>query len=512
MISLNDYDIEEAFATVEEELIKSMMRNMKRHRVEEVTEGMEWTMWQAEQLKALEKYKKSNDKVFRKQFSYINNSIESLISQARQQGNLDQEIEILEAIKNGFKATRRRSKSVQTNAEFFKLNDRKLNALIKATKQDFQKAENAMLRMANDQYRKIIFNTQVYINTGAATYEKAIDMATKDFLSTGLNCIEYKNGARVNIASYTRMAMKTASKRAYVTGEGEKRREWGINTVIVNRRGIACLKCLPFAGKVFIDDVWGGGKATEGNYPLLSSAIANGLYHPNCKDSHTTYFEGVTSNPEPMTREQIKQAKVNYQLEQQQKYNERMVRRYKMLEEGSLDRDNQEKYRKKRLEWEDRNRKLILGNSEVLRKRPEAYNTRKLPIAEKKYADILKKENHEYIDKYSSYRYNKDGGIVVTDDHKNDKSYRIPKEYKPFAVVETTETKKGITYVNRTIFDEDRKMRKQLHSGTHGNDKEHAYGQNGEHIHDIVWENNEIVSRKTRELTEKERKEHSDIL
>lgn len=351
MISLDEYDIQEAFATIEEELIKSMMRNMKRHRVEEVSEGMEWTMWQAEQLKALEKYKKTNKKVFQKQFSYINNSIEDLINQARQQGSLDQEIEILKAIKNGFKPSRALTKSVRTSAEFFRLNDRKLNALIKATKYDMQKAETAMLRMANDQYRKIIFNAQVYANTGAATYEKAVDMATKDFLSAGINCIEYKNGARVNIESYTRMALKTASKRAYLTGEGEKRQEWGITTVIVNQRGGACPKCLPFVGKVFVDDVWSGGTSSDGDYPLLSSAISMGLYHPNCKDSHTTYFEGLTTKPKTMTRGDIDRVAEEYRTEQKKKYNERMVQKYKTLKESSQDPENVKKYDAKTQEW-----------------------------------------------------------------------------------------------------------------------------------------------------------------
>ena len=80
-----------------------------------------------------------------------------------------------------------------------------------------------MLRMANDQYRKIIFNAQVYANTGAGTYEKAVDMATKDMLSSGLNCVEYKNGMRHTLADYVEMAIRTASKRAYLQGEGEKR-------------------------------------------------------------------------------------------------------------------------------------------------------------------------------------------------------------------------------------------------------------------------------------------------
>lgn len=38
-------------------------------------------------------------------------------------------------------------------------------------------AETAVLRKADDDYRKAIFNAQVYANSGAGTYEKAVDMA-----------------------------------------------------------------------------------------------------------------------------------------------------------------------------------------------------------------------------------------------------------------------------------------------------------------------------------------------
>ena len=163
----------------------------------------------------------------------------------------------MQAIKNGFKGAKRTGS--RATAEFFKLNEQKLEALIKATIDDMEKAETAVLRKANDDYRKAIFNAQVYANTGAGTYEKAVDMATKDMLSRGLNCVEYANGARHTLSDYADMAIKTASKRAYLQGEGEKRKEWGIATVIMAKRGNPCPKCLPFVGKVLIDDVWSGG-------------------------------------------------------------------------------------------------------------------------------------------------------------------------------------------------------------------------------------------------------------
>lgn len=44
----NEYDIAKALRRVENELINSMMRNLERHKAEEVEEGYNWTAWQVE--------------------------------------------------------------------------------------------------------------------------------------------------------------------------------------------------------------------------------------------------------------------------------------------------------------------------------------------------------------------------------------------------------------------------------------------------------------------------------
>lgn len=395
---MEPYDIEEAFAAIEEELIASMMRNMKRHKVEESAEDKRWEMWQAKQLQALEKYKKQNQRKFQKQFSNINESVDEIIHKARKQGGLDQETEIMNAIKKGWKPPGKLKKSMQTTGEFFKLNDRKLNALIGATQKDFSKAEHAMLRMADDQYRKIIFNAQVYANTGAGTYEKAVDMAAKDFLGSGINCIEYKNGARHKISDYAFMAIQTASKRAYLTGEGEKRQEWGISTVIVNKRGNPCPKCLPFVGKILVDDVWSGGKPSDGKYPLMSTAIAAGLYHPRCKDSHTTYFEGISSPPDDkFTKKEMTSIEVQAKQESRWQYAERQSEKFQRLASYSLDEDNKKLYKGKANIW--KYVKFRTGDKDshqyVGLKRPLA-NFRALP--QNQVVNVLRKESDEWID------------------------------------------------------------------------------------------------------------------
>ncbi len=415
----NEYDLAEAFQRIENELMASMIRNMDRHRAEETEEGYNWSMWQAEQLKALEKYKRVNRKKYGKQFKNINNQIEELIRQARQTGNMQQEIRILQAIKKGWKVHgKNKSPAHQTMiAEFFKLNDRKLEALIKATRQDMEKAETAVLRKAEDDYRKAIFDAQVYANTGSGTYEKAVDMATKDMLSRGLNCVEYANGARHTLADYADMAIRTASKRAYLQGEGEKRQEWGVTTVIMAKRGNPCPKCLPFVGKVLIDDVWSGGRSdgvdpeTGKRYPVMSYAISKGLYHPRCKDSHTTYFPGISTADDTWTEEELKKVGLQAKQEAQQQYAQRQKEKYDRLAKYSLDPENKRNYSLKAGEW----------------KRTEGSNDKEMDIldAHSKFIDKMREDEQPSLHKDKLVMYSEFTDLI------EDENIAAPFAYVP---------------------------------------------------------------------------------
>lgn len=346
---MSDYNIREAFEKIEDELIDSMMRNFSRHRAEETKEGYNWTQWQAEQLKSLEEYRKHNAKKFGKRFKTINSKVEEMIRTAKADGNASQEAEILEAVKDGFKVPKK--PSVHSTAEFFKVNDRKLDALIKSTTDDLKRAETAVLRMSNDKYRKAIFNAQVAMNTGAVTYEKAVDIACKDMLNAGLNCVEYKNGARHTLSDYADMAVKTANKRAYLRGEGEKRAEWGVSLVVVNSRQGGCPDCAKYIGKVFIDDVYSNGKKSDGNYPLLSTAIKNGLFHPRCKDSTSTYYPELDDLDAPLSDYEIKELDRQRGIEEKQQYAQRQAERFDRRAEYSLDKDNKRIAQTRADEW-----------------------------------------------------------------------------------------------------------------------------------------------------------------
>lgn len=391
---MQEYDISEAFRRIENELIESMTRNMNRHKVKEVEENKQWAMWQAEQLKALDAYKARNAKKYKGSFSEINSSIAPLLAEARRSGNMDQEAAILEAIGKGWKPTKGAG---DITGAFFRINDQKINALADATVNDMQKAETAILRRANDAYRKTIFDAQMYAASGAGTYQKAVDMATKDFLSAGIQCVQYKNGSMHSLSDYADMAIRTASKRAYLTGEGEKRQEWGCHLVIMNKRGNPCPKCLPFVGKILIDDVWSGGSRADGDYPLMSAAVAAGLYHPRCKDSHTTYFPGISRPPDDkFSKKELKEIEEQSKQEAKQQYAKRQNEKFGRLARFSLDPETQKHYQQKAEQW--RNVRFRTGNQDS-----RGYADKKRPLADfqavpqEKVVDVLRKESEKWI-------------------------------------------------------------------------------------------------------------------
>ncbi|MEG0475025.1 MAG: phage minor capsid protein [Carnobacterium sp.] len=361
---MNDYDISSIFVEMENYLLNSMSRNMKRHTDWEKDEGFQWDMWQSQQLKSLSNYRRENGKYIKNRSEYIMLKIDELLRQSNEHGMMEEEIKILNAIKKGYKPGRT-PKGIESS--FFNVNTRKLNAMIESVNDGLNKGSLAMLRMANDEYRKTIYKAQVFANTGTLTVDQSIDMATKDFLSKGINCIEYNNGKRVNIASYAEMAIKTANKRAYLQGEGSKRNEWGVHTVLISRYGACSEICLPWQGKVYVDDVWSGGTseiALELGFPLLSTAISGHLFHPNCKHTMTTFFPDITTIP---SKADVAKTRENSDTIATQRYNERNIRKYKRLENGSLDEQNKAKYGLKVKEWQGKQRELMNAHPEVHR-------------------------------------------------------------------------------------------------------------------------------------------------
>lgn len=342
---MTEYDIVKAFKRIEYELQESMMRNFNRHKAQELKEGFEWEQWQSLQLRELARYRHDNRNTYWPQFAKLNDSTAELFDQTAQKSEAKQANQLN---KLGYQPV--------NDDNFFKFNDNKLRALQETTKADFNRAEYSVLRKAEDQYRRIIFDAQVYASTGA-TYEKAVDMAAKDFLKAGINSIQYKNGSRHTIKDYARMAIRTGNKRAYLMGEGNARDSYGIHTVRVNSRVDACPVCAEWLNRVLVDDVYSGGtyeEAMEYGVPTLSDAIADGFLHPNCKDVYSLYIPGVSRKAKDWTPKELENLTKTYNTEQQLQRATDMFETYDRMANLCLDAEDKETYRARAEMWQDR--------------------------------------------------------------------------------------------------------------------------------------------------------------
>lgn len=342
---MNDYDVGKIFQEIEFELIKSMKRNLESHEKWEKEEGFEWEQWQAKKIRELRKFKAQNKAIMANYSRKLDRATKGDLKRQYLEGGKRVDKEVSKAVKKGFSLTRG-----TPSDDFFQGGSKRLNSLVNAINNDFKQAQNAALRQMDDVYRRTIFKAETYLNTGASTLDQAIDMATKDFLAKGIDCITYSDGRKVNIASYAQMAVRTANRRVHLMGEGERRKEWGLSLVLVSQYLQSSPTCQPWQGRVYIDDVYSGGKIEDGDYPLLSQAIAGNLFHPNCRHSMSTFFEDINAEPEPMYKDESD----GYKTAKREAEINRNIQKYTRLKAGSLDPANIKKYDLKIKEWESK--------------------------------------------------------------------------------------------------------------------------------------------------------------
>lgn len=352
---MKNYDISKIYQEMELHLISSMKRNLSRHMKEEIKEGFNWEQWQAIKLKELKRYQRENANIIGTYTNPISDDVKKLLKEQFREGNKKAQQEFRKVLKKGYKYDKKLNKS------FFGINDRKVSNLINDVNNDLKIANQAALRMVNDEYRQVIHKATMFAANGVMTEKQTLDIAIKDFLNKGINCVEYKNGRRVNIASYAKMAIRTANQRAQLQGEGEFRKKIGNPLVFISKHGTACELCQLWEGKVLIDDVYSGGTKENGNYPLLSDAMNQGLYHPNCEHGLSTYYpelEDIEFNENGPTEETLKQYQddLNY-------YN-LQIQRFKRLETGSLDEQNINQYKDKLKQWKQKKQNMLTPDEE----------------------------------------------------------------------------------------------------------------------------------------------------
>ncbi|MNO23029.1 Phage minor capsid protein 2 [compost metagenome] len=421
------YSLREIFEDMTLQLIASMKRNLSRHVDWEEREGFRWEQWQLSKLRNLNLFRKKNREIIQETSESAEQMIEEVLQQSFKFGEESVEIVAEKAVKmsgeidfpHDFKRVVSPPKPKQPKpaditrpipdmdqplpelpkphsqlpqappeSDFFQMNEKKLKALEDSVKEDIAKGSNGALRKMDDAYRQVIFKAEVHMASGVKTLDQAIDMATKDFLSRGLDVIVYSDGRKVPLPYYAEMALRTASQKAIFLGEGKKRNEWGIYTVVMSSHDNCSPWCLPFQGTVMIDDVYtpiskeqAEQLSRDTGYLLLSYAMEQNAFHPACRHTLATWLPGISQLPKTVDPEK---AETLYDAEQKQRYMERQIRRYKRLEVGSLDEANQAKYGVKVIEWQERLKDHLAEYPELRRDKRRERIDGEVPASERK--------------------------------------------------------------------------------------------------------------------------------
>lgn len=343
-------DIVRIFEEIEIMLISSLKRNLGRHKREEHQYNFNWTAWQAEKLRNIDRFRQENSRIMSGYTNVIDSATRQIMLNEFSQGMNGISTAPENIIDNVVEVTK--------EPDFFGVDKTKVDKLVDDVVTLEKHAETAVLCTMDDVYRQTVNKAQLAMSTGSMTLQQAIDMSVKDFLNKGINCIVYRNGRRVNIADYVRMALRTTATRANLYGISAKIRRLGYDTVLVSSYGMCSETCLPWQGRSYIDDVfsmwdgeiqersggelWGKSHYCGKWFPLLSTALHGGLFHPNCRHTITMWRDG-DSIPEPQDNSKIQR---RYKLEQQQRHLENKVRKAKRLVAGQSDPDNLKKAKK----------------------------------------------------------------------------------------------------------------------------------------------------------------------
>lgn len=331
-----------AYKEMELYLISSMKRNLGLHIAEEVKTGKDYPQWQALKLRNLRRWQRENKDIVDFFVGSLPRDVADHLEEELKQGASQEQ--------RRFNLANGTTMDVGMDDSFFGINSNKLNALQRSINNDLTNANTAVFRMINDEYRSTIYKYELFLANGVYTPTQAYDAAVKDFLSRGITCIEYKDGRRVNIADYTDMAVRTASKRAQLMGEGDFRKYIGNPLVIITAHNTTCKLCKPFQNKVLIDDVYSGGTQDDGDYMLLSEAMEYGLFHPRCRHGSGTYYpelEDINHYETPENKlNEYGDADINIA------HIDNMIQRYIRLVAGSVDPQNIDKYQAQLDLWE----------------------------------------------------------------------------------------------------------------------------------------------------------------
>jgi len=232
------------------------------------------------------------------------------------------------------------------------------------TQNTLQNLTESMGKIAFGKLSTYLDRSYMQVISGAFDYRTAITNSVKELARKGLYSIDYETGATISIEAGVRRAVltgvnKTAGDMALTYAE-----ECGSDLVLTSQHFGARPSHAVWQGKIFSRS----GKSKK--YPDFRSSTGygkvDGLCGANCRHSFSPYFPGMSLKPDEQIG--LTENAEQYELEQEQRYNERQIRYYKrqvsVLDAGGIDSTFA---RQKVYEWQKIQRAFIIEHDTLHR-------------------------------------------------------------------------------------------------------------------------------------------------
>lgn len=357
-----------------------------------------------------------------------------------------------------------------------------------------------------DVYRSCMDYAFMQVSTGATDYNTAIRQATRNLAEKGIRYIDYESGVHTSLEAAVRRNIMGGMGLMQEQISQQTHDDMGADGWEISAHSASAPDHEPIQGRQY----------TDAQYQALNNSLVRRIGTLNCAHAAFPIIVGV-SIPQ-YTAQELEQLRADneagityngkhytrYEAKERQRRLEASIRKQRrriLIDEATGD---QQKLQADQIKGQVLKQEYTrFSKAAGLRRQHDrmetvGYSWKQERAAEKEFA------------KYEKVRYNSDGIVVVTDDWTGENHPSIPAEYIQNAVVDTV-SQNG-RQRDRTYYDENGRQVKQISNGGHGNPTRHPFGSNGEHAHDVIWEDGKIVARPIREIMDDEKKECGDIL
>lgn len=265
---------------------------------------------------------------------------------------------------------------------------------IAATTKDIKNICQTTAQTSRKQLTSAMNMAYLQVSSGAFSPDQAVENAVLKLMKEGLDWIDYKSGTHRHLDSSIRQALRTSINQTALKCQDQNFEALGGNLVEVSSHLGARPSHAQWQGKIY----W--RKEKYKNYSNFEESTGygkiDGLGGVNCRHSYFPYFPGLsTKSFEHYSKKENEEL---YDLQQQQRYNERKIREWKRRQKvkSSAGLDTSKETTKVR-EWSQRNKKLIDSDSRLKRN----YGREKInKSVDSKNPYYLKEKNHFFGSKY----------------------------------------------------------------------------------------------------------------